>query len=326
MRSEGMIVGGRLRIARNYESDAFPLSMTESASFELVQRLRHRLSGREGVSFFEMTKLDPLTRYHLLAREKLSSLMLTGGIARAVALSEDDQVSLLINEEDHLRLQLYDRAADFRTLYERAGEWLSDLQGIGDFAFRNPFGYLTSSPMNVGTGLKLSVRLHLPALDQTGEIERVKNAVHQVGFLLSDPLGAPYYQLSTRQSIGRTEEEIISVIERVIENLAERESQEKERLWSLETADRVYRAYGVLSYARKIGPAEYLHALSDLRWGILAGRVGTVDQLEGVDDALAFLKKGALNYLAGRVLTAPEQAELRATYAREMMTGIEVKP
>lgn len=325
MSTEEIIVGARLRIARNYESDAFPLSMTESASFELVQRLRHLLSGREGISYFEMTRLDPLTRYHLLARDRLSSLMLTGGIARAVTLSQEEDLVLLINEEDHLRLQLYDRRADFPALYEKALRWLADLETIGSFAYRGPFGYLTSSPMNVGTGMKLSVRLHLPALSITGEIDRVKNAVHQVGFLLSDPIGAPYYQLSTRLSIGRTEEEMITVITRVIENLAERETQERGRLWSVETADRVYRAYGLLSHARRINGAEYLQALSDVRWGILEDRFGTRADLAKLDDALDFLKKGALNYLAGRVLPATEQAVLRATYARELMTGIEVR-
>jgi protein arginine kinase len=126
-------------------------------------------------------------------------------------------------------------------------------------------------------------------------------------------------------SIGRTEEEMITVITRVIENLAERETQERGRLWSVETADRVYRAYGLLSHARRINGAEYLQALSDVRWGILEDRFGTRADLAKLDDALDFLKKGALNYLAGRVLPATEQAVLRATYARELMTGIEVR-
>lgn len=281
-----IVISTRVRVARNLQHLPFPLLATNQQSGEVLQRLTDVLKDQE-----ELKELGPLHTIRLDDIEELDKRVLvekhliSPNLANesrngAVILTEDESVSIMINEEDHLRIQCLYPGFQVREAWERATA-LDDLfEDKVDYAFDDKSGYLTSCPTNVGTGLRASVMMHLPALVMTQQINRILSAVSQVGLTVRGIYGegseavGNLFQISNQITLGQTENEIIDNLHSVALQIIEHEKNAREKLLTeskLRITDRVMRSYGILSYAAVMETKEAAQRLSDVRLGVDLG-------------------------------------------------------
>lgn len=277
-RSADIAVSTRVRFARNLRDFPFASRMTREQEAEVVQLVRNALSFAEGMKlqYLDCGKasrlhLQLLTESHLISPEFARS-----DRTRGVVLSDDYTVSAMINEEDHVRLQVMLGGLDPRGALEKAERLERVLGEKLNLAFDERKGYLTECPTNLGTGLRVSVMLHLPALTESGNIEAVVNAASKLGIAIrgfygegSAPSGA-LYQLSNQYTLGVTEEEIADRVEEIVLRIIEEERKQRvgwSKMQADRLADRVMRARGTLTNALCMDTDEAMRLLSDLRLG-----------------------------------------------------------
>ena len=274
-------VSSRVRLARNVAGLPFPGRMTAAQETELCRRVREAVSSWHAENFTEYNETTPagtlaaLTESHLI-----SPAFAESGRIRAAFISADESVSLMACEEDHLRLQLLGPGLCLDSLYARADRLDDDLCGRLHFSFDEQLGFLTRCPTNLGCGLRASVMLHLPALSESGGIRRIAERAAKVGITLrgffgegSSPAGS-FYQISNQSSLGLSEAEILQRVTEVVEIIIREEQRLREEYRKADpvgVADRVWRACGLLSCARRISTAEAMSLLSDLRLGLSLG-------------------------------------------------------
>ena len=237
--------------------------------------------------YVDMEKTDEIDRQMLVERHLISKQHAAGEGSRGVAISNDEAVSVMVNEEDHLRLQVLRSGLQLKEAWSEADRLDDGLQEHLDFAFSQRFGFLTACPTNLGTGLRVSVMLHLPALKLTGEIEKVFRAAKEMHLAIRGLYGegteaiGDFYQISNQTTLGRSEEEILhefndKIIPGIITaEVSARQILENERPLSLD--DKIGRAIGVLKYARLLSSEETLFFLSHLRLGVVMKRVTGLD-------------------------------------------------
>ena len=274
-------VSSRIRLARNVAGLPFPGRMSAADETELCRRVREAVSSWHAENFTEYNETTPagtlasLTESHLV-----SPAFAESGRIRAAFISADESVSLMAGEEDHLRLQLLGPGLCLEELYARADRLDDDLCGRLHFSFDAQLGFLTHCPTNLGCGLRASVMLHLPALSESGGIRRIAERAAKVGVTLrgffgegSTPAGA-FYQISNQSSLGLSEVEILQRVTEVVEIIIREEQRLREEYRKADPtgmADRVWRAWGLLSYAHRMSTAEAMGLLSDVRLGLSLG-------------------------------------------------------
>lgn len=284
-----IVVSSRVRLARNVRGVAFPGRMTEAAAAELLSRVESALAAADTLQFIrhDFHKMDAAHRGALLERHLVSRELANGKLPRGVFLSPDEGASIMVNEEDHLRIQVIGSGLSIASCLEDARRLDTLLDESLGFAFDERRGYLTACPTNLGCGLRVSVMLHLPALTESGGIREVMNAAQKVGLTVRGMYGegtradGALYQISNARSLGSSEQELAERLETAVHSIIEGERKLRRRLLSenrLYLEDRVYRARGILQQARLLRSEEALSLLSDLRLG--AG------VLEDVDTAL----------------------------------------
>ena len=290
---QDIVISSRVRLARNVASYPFMSKANRLQRTELHRLVRENLlqapstgAGRT-VFYVDMEKTDEIDRQLLVERHLISKQHAAGEGARGVAISNDEALAVMVNEEDHLRMQILRSGLQLREAWQEADKLDDLLQQHLDFAFSQRFGFLTACPTNVGTGLRVSVMLHLPALKLTGDIEKVFRAAKDMHLAVRGLYGegteaiGDFYQVSNQTTLGRSEEEILAefndvIIPRIIQaELAARQILENERPLALD--DRIGRAIGVLKYARLLSSEETLYFLSHLRLGVVMKRVTGLD-------------------------------------------------
>lgn len=339
MRREGrehdVVLSCRVRLARNLRRYQYPhLASTQ----DLLQVRKRTLSALDHITakaplplhflaFEEFTgwELQSLIDRHLTSREHVKE-----ELGRAVAASADGSLALLVNEEDHLRLQSLLPGLQFDEAY-RLVNTMDDLleghfdgKGGGGFAFDEEFGYLTACPTNAGTGMRASAMLHLPALEISGHLERAKKWASSQNLTLRGTFGegskvwGHLHQLSNQQTLGLDEADILLQMENATRELCEMERNERELLpqkFAVETRDRVGRAYGTIRYARTISCREATDCLSLLRLGQeLHWMRGMSPQR--FNELLVWIRPAYLQVLHGRSIAGSERDTLRATMLR----------
>ena len=285
LRSEGpgypLVLSSRARLARNLEGLPFPAAASEG---ELEKARGTALEAffrkADGGGDWNMRFAEELPRedLHYMAEELLvgSSFGERPG-GRALAISWPDARSITVNYEDHIRIQAVLPGSQVMKAWRMADEIDSRLEKDVHYCFDNRLGYLTSSPWNVGTGLRISAMLHLPALVISGEMARTMAAIAQAGMFVRGIYGGGsgvfgnIFQISNRRTLGRSEEELISQLESVIRQVADRERTARKvfkRDSRLELEDRVYRSLGVLERARRVGFYEAMELVSSVKLGV----------------------------------------------------------
>src|SRR5690606_4253355 len=280
----------------------------------------------QNLAFIEMEDLSHIEK-RVLVEKHLISPFLTKARASGVLVSENEQLSIMVNEEDHIRIQLYFPGFQMKQALDHAFELDDWLEEKIDFAFDERWGYLTSCPTNVGTGMRASVMIHLPALVLTKRINQMIPAINQFGFVVRGIYGegtealGNLFQVSNQITLGKSEEDIVEDLESVIINLVEQEREARHYL--LHTSgkkleDQIFRSYGILKYGRIIESQEASARISDVRLGVDLGMIKDVSH-NVLNELMVLTQPGFLQHYAKKVLTTGEREVLRATLIRESL-------
>jgi len=329
-----IVISSRIRLARNVAGFPFLSKADEVQRREIYRLLRQRIGdaiGPDSLTFVDIEQTDQLDRQVLVERHLISKQHAEAEGSRAVAFTAEETVSLMINEEDHLRLQVLRSGLQLDECWEECSRIDDLIEQQVDYAFHPRFGYLTACPTNVGTGIRVSVMLHLPALKLTGEIERAFRAAKDMHLAVRGLHGegteatGDLYQVSNQITLGKSEEEIISELKHiVVPKLVEYERRAREALLRERTIaldDKVWRAYGMLTHAKTMSTEEALFHLSHLRMGVSLGRIEKL-KLEALNDLFLMIQPAHLQKLAGQRLSSEQRSVARADLIRKRLTGI----
>ena len=337
MQEEGpdhdIVLSTRIRLARNITDVPFPLMADEHNRQVVSNRLKEHFDKRsysdyKNLEYFDMAGLEPLEKQVLVEKHLISPLLAERQNESAVLLSENEQVSIMINEEDHIRLQLYFPGLQLeRGLAEsfKIDDWLEEKV---DYAFDPDLGYLTSCPTNVGTGLRASVMMHLPALTMTGKVRKMLPAIHQLGLVVRGIYGegskahGNVYQISNQVTLGRSEQDIIQDLHSVVKQLINHEREARQLLIKqsgIRLEDRIYRSYGILKYSRIIESKEAAKCLSDLRLAIDLGYIQDLSTTV-INELMILTQPGFLQQYAQEILTPEKRDAKRASIIRERLS------
>lgn len=332
-----IVLSTRLRLARNLQGHAFSLKLRDAERTQIYEQVRQAAeqhSDLKGGIAFDLSNLSSLSRRVLLERH-LISRELAGeegpgpgpGPGSGLILGPRDTVGLMINEEDHLRLQTLMSGLRLVDSYRRIDALDDQLGSHIPFAYHQEFGFLTSCPTNVGTGLRASVLIHLPGLVLTKQIGQVLQGLGQMGLTFRGLYGegseviGNFFQISNQTTLGRSEEDLIEHLQKIVSKVIQVEIEKREVLMRDAPAvmeDKIWRAYGLLRYARSLSFDEVMNLLSGVRLGVsmnmLSGlRVYTLNKI------MIYAQMAHLEQAAGRKLTEAEGDLQRAVYVRKVL-------
>lgn len=322
-----VVFSSRVRLARNLSGYPFVDRLSVFDREKIVAAFAEasaKLLDPESYFLLKVSDLEQADLLCLLERQLVSREFLEGEEERAVLVDRAENYSIMVIEEDHLRLQALSAGFDLETPWQKVNDLDNRYEDLLPYAFDGKHGYLTACPSNVGTGARMSVMLHLPALILTNESERAFRALQKMKLELrglygegSKPLG-DFYQVSNQATLGVAEEEILHHLLTVIPKIVEYERKARERLIEKEqqqTLDRIYRGIGILRSARKIRAEEAMTHLSFLRMGAHLGLQNEVSA-EKIDELFLKIQPAHLEAAAGRPLDEDEALAARADYLR----------
>lgn len=329
-----IVISSRVRIARNLDKIAFPILATNQHSEEVLNKVKRVAKSDElnEIGQFELIILDkvnPLEKRVLVEKHLISPSLANEARNGAVMLSANEAISIMINEEDHLRIQCMFPGLQVKEAWELANQIDDVFESQLDYAFDEKRGYLTSCPTNVGTGIRASVMMHLPALVLTNQINRILSAITHVGLAVRGIYGegseatGNMFQISNQITLGQSEEEIIDNLYRVAKQLIEHEKNARALLMDeskLRIMDRVQRSYGILSNAAIIDSKEAAQRLSDVRLGVDLGLINHVPA-KVTNELVVMTQPGFLQQYAGGQLSPDERDVRRAEMIRERLTN-----
>ncbi len=324
-------LSSRIRLARNVAGYSFPGRIDAARKDELfrcLDRVLSRVFGEGRCAAVRMPDLDAVGRDILFERRLISRQLVACGPGSGLVVADGGSVSAMINEEDHIRLQVVQPGIALRGAWKRASALDDGLAESLRFSFDRELGFLTACPSNVGTGLRASVMLHLPALRLRGQMEGIGNALARLGFALRGAYGegseatGNLFQLSNQSTLGESEDEIISRLREIILQVVEHEQHARRHLLVRETrllSDRVGRAYGHLRHARLLPSGEALDCWSMLWLGVEVGLFSHIDR-ETVIHLFMPLQPGHLQFRLGTALSPGERDGARADMIRQALS------
>lgn len=332
-----IVISSRIRLARNLSDFPFPMLSTDSQLEKVIEAVEVAI-GDEGFSnigplkLIPMDSLTPLQKRVLVEKHLISPNLANQSRKGAVVLNHNESVSILVNEEDHLRIQCLFPGLQLKEAWEFADQIDDLFEKHMDLAFDENRGFLTSCPTNVGTGIRASVMMHLPALVMTQQINRILTAISQVGLVVrglygegSEAIGN-LFQISNQITLGQSENEIIDNLYGVARQIVEQERKARKYLIEqnrLLFEDRLFRSFGILKLARIIESKEAAQRLSDVRLGIDLGLIKGINP-NVINELMIMTQPGFLQQYSGQELTATSRDERRARLIRECLdTGHE---
>lgn len=326
-----VILSTRIRLARNLERFPFRETITapqqQMVTEDVLAAIDVSRLGQQDRQFLRLAELgeDDLTL--LLERHLVSQEMIQFQEASALVVGERGRLALLVNEEDHLRIQVLSPGLQLEEAWELASGTERSLRKRLKFAFHHQFGFLTSCPTNTGTGLRASVLIHLPGLVLTREIHKVLQGLAQIGLTFrglygegSDVIGN-YFQLSNQTTLGKSEEELIDHLSQITRQVIEYEENARQVLARDaldEIEDKVWRAFGLLRYARSMSFDEMMNLLSAVRLGVSMKLLPEIG-VSKLNKLLLWTQVAHLQKRAGRTLAKREREIERARLIREIL-------
>lgn len=291
-----IVLSSRIRLARNVSNYPFPNRLSPKARDELSQQIKEVLltspmAEQESLGYFEPDALSMDAKRAMAERYIINREFAESGKNRAMILSADESIRLLLCHQDHIRLQVIAAGLELDTAWQKASQ-LDDMIGRSfAYAFDEKWGYLTECPTDLGTGMKASVLLHLPALEATGGIQTLAKAVSKIGLTLRGTFGegsnvtGSLYQLSNQISMGMDETSALNNLRSVTLQVIAQEQDARKSLHTLKVEDTAFRALGLLQNARILPMKECADALSHLRLGVSMGLVNgvSVETLNGLN-------------------------------------------
>ena len=327
-----IVLSSRIRLARNFDEFKFPTLYSPDEAKAIVVQMEEILNHLDFEKFgkMELLKVDELQLLQkrvLVEKHLISPQLAEDSPYGACLLTANEEVSIMINEEDHIRIQCLFPGFQLSEALEAANNIDDWLESQVHYAFDEKHGYLTSCPTNVGTGLRASVMMHLPGLVLTQQINRIIPAINQLGLVVrgiygegSEALGN-LFQISNQITLGKSENDIVEDLKSVVNQLISQERSTREALRktsNIQLEDRVFRSYGVLSNSRIIETKEAARCLSDVRLGVDLGYIQ--DMSKNVFNELMILTQpGFLQQYAGGPLRPHERDIRRAALIRERL-------
>jgi len=322
-----IVISSRIRLARNIKEYPFSINLSDADAVKMVDDVKNAMLPKDDFIVMDVNELSSVDKLALMEHHIISPEVLNSFAISSVLMKKDESMSIMINEEDHVRMQAIFPGEDLSGAWDAMCEIDDEIESKVDYAFDKDFGYLTSCPTNTGTGLRASYMLHLPLLQKTGQIKDIVYAIGKFGMTIRGIYGEgtePYggiYQVSNQVTMGKSESEIMSILKTVTEQVKERERKLIEHLIEtrrIEFEDSIYRAYGILSNARKISGKEATALLSDLRLGYVSGIVGLQKPKDNIYCIMMNIQVGSLQKKEGKELEGEERDVCRAEYLRSM--------
>ena len=330
--NEDVVISSRVRLARNLAGMPFLTKCTPSQQAELEHRLRDHVAAGDVLAdgfYVDLAAAGELDRQLLVERHLISRHHAGNECPRGVAVSGDEAVAIMINEEDHVRMQVLRNGLQLEDAMVQINRIDDALEQRLDWAFHARFGYLTACPTNVGTGLRVSVMLHLPALKLTGELEKVSRAAGVMGLALRGLYGegteakGDFFQLSNQTTLGKSEQQIVEEFDRhILPGFIDYERQARQALVSgperAGVEDKICRAMALLQSARMISSDEMMYWLSLVRLGVTIGQVPDVD-LETLNEVFLLAQPAHLQRILKRTMDRRQRDEARAAFIQQRL-------
>lgn len=319
-----VVISSRVRLARNIKNIKFPRLAKEEELKNVLEMFKTNKIDKN-LHFIKLSDLDTVMQSSLVEKHIISTDLLKASFG-GILLNDDENIAIMINEEDHLRIQVMKPGFNLEDALEDALELDDKISEKIEYSFDEKYGFLTACPTNTGTGLRASVMLHLPALRITGKIDRVLDVVNKVNLNVRGVYGegseavGDLYQVSNKTSLGLTEEEIVNNVEGIVKKLVEQERKAREYLkkQGLDFEDKVYRAYGSLVYAKKLSYLECAKLISIVRLGINMGIIKEIDSKK-LNKISVFTKPATLQKCLKKEMTPEERDVERGNLIKQII-------
>ncbi len=328
-----IVMSSRVRLARNLAKKPFPNKASRKVLediMEMIQGAINQISQFNDTMFLKINELDNVDRKFLIERHLMSHEHAANPDGKALLISKEEVLSVMINEEDHLRLQVMHSGFDLEETWKIMHILDDQLSHKLEFAYLLNWGYLTACPTNTGTGMRGSVMLHLPALVMTKQISKVLAAISKLSFTSRGFYGegtqatGNFYQISNQVSLGHSEMDIIQNINGLIRQIIEQEEQARQALLVQNRAmleDKIFRSWGILKNAYIISSQETVELLSMVRLGVDLGILKQVDR-KAINELFIMIQPAHLQKIEAKKLTTAERDAKRATLIRNKLAAV----
>jgi len=325
-----VVLSTRVRLARNIAGCGFPESANNDTRKRIINYFDSCLTRSKILSegsYHKAADINEMDKNFLIERHLISPVFLNGELSKALFINKDERVSIMVNEEDHLRIQALSSGLNPKTSFELATKYEAEIGRYLEFDYDPDFGYLTACPTNVGTGMRASVLIHLPGLVLTREIDKVISHITHSGLVVrgfygegSDVLGN-LFQISNQNTLGVTEEEILNQIEKITLEIIAKEAEARQRLID-EAADmiedKIWRAYGILQHARVLTSEEVMNLLSAVRLGHAMKIIDFLNVAQ-INDILLLSQPAHLQKYYGSEMDSNRRDFVRAQMVRDKL-------
>lgn len=326
-----IVISSRIRLARNLDKFSFPHWADKKQSEQALKTIAEaiaRVDYLKQATVFSLAELDSIDKQFLVERHLMSLEHAQKTDHKAVAIDSEEIVAIMINEEDHLRMQVMQSGFNLFEAWNIINKIDDSLSKELSFAFNEDLGYLTACPTNTGTGMRGSVMLHLPSLVMTRQIDRVLSAISKLSFTTRGLYGegtqasGNFFQISNQVSLGHGEDEVIESINSIIRQIIEQENQARETIVSRNRSmleDRISRSLGILKSAHIISSQETIELLSLVRLGCDLGMVKDIDRSR-INELFIIIQPAHLQKIEGKKLSVQERDAKRAELIRKKLT------
>jgi protein arginine kinase len=327
-----IILSSRVRIARNLFKFRFTHNLDNDGLAEILKRAQTAAFESDTFKdnqYVAMGEISALDRQFLAERHLVSRDFLFNSSNRGLVVNKDEDVCLMINEEDHLRMQAFGAGLSLSTAYEKVNRLDNELNPRLEMAYSERFGYLTACPTNLGTGLRVSVLIHLPGLVHSKEINKLLESLGKLKHTIRGLYGegsevmGNFFQLSNSATLGTSEEDIIKNLKDMTTKVIQFERKAREMLFRKARSlleDKVWRAYGLLRYAHSVSTKEALSLISAVRLGVGVGIIEDIS-IKSLNKLLIYTQPAHLQKLNDETMDAQERDVARAEYIRKTLSG-----
>lgn len=326
-----VIVSSRVRLARNIKEFPFKIRMSKVQKEKMLEKIKFITPQiGYGLKFMYLKDMDDITKMSLVEKNIISPELALAEDDEAILINDEENICIMLNEEDHIRLQVFTSGLDLQNTLNLAVEIDNKLDELLGFSCNEKYGYLTACPTNVGTGLRASVMVHLPALKITGNLSKILHIVNNFGMTIRGMYGedsqskGDIYQISNIQTLGMDEKEIILNLENITKKVVEQERLARKYLAKngIELEDKVYRSYGILINARKLNSDECSNLLSNVKLGTDLGIITELDDLT-VRKMMLYTKPANLQKFLGKIFDANQRDIKRAEIIKQIIKSKE---
>lgn len=327
--NQDVVISSRIRLARNLNDYPFSSKLSNEQASSLVEEVNKAIPSLEEslskkIHGYSLSSLNAVDKEAMIERHVVSPELIKKKQSAGLLISEDEKISLMINEEDHLRIQSITSGMNIDEAKETANTIDDVLSENLTYAYHDKYGYLTCCPTNLGTGLRASYMLFLPALTKSKKIIKLAEELSKFGIILRGTYGEGtktigfLYQISNQKTLGRTEDEIINGLNKIVEQVVTQERKQREYIIKNnfnDIQDHIYRSYGVLKYARQLSSADALNLLSQLKLGIDTNLI-KLENPCNVYELMVETQPGNLQHYSSEIIDPSQRERYRADYIR----------